>query len=317
MLEMHVTGVAISSLTSGFLIALSLGIFLIRANGIGYSKDIARRLLHFVGPLIIASLGVFYVGYADKYFLRLFAGLDDVGLYVLAISICSVLYSLFEGFNTSWQADRFEVIKKSDAREVYEKMFRYLALFLFFMGGGIVIFTRDLLWLMSNPPFYLAAQLVPMLIFVSIFNALKLFCNFGALYTGKTKCIAHASWASALVSTVGCLALIPLMGVYGAVITAVLCNGVELIWIYCRSKKHYDMGLNWRPVAVMATTMSAFILGSLLIPIGEPVYLAMKIAMFFLMLGVFYRLPVWSASEKAAFIAFVLSHLSRLRKRTG
>ena len=70
--------------------------------GFHYSSAITIKLIKVVAPLIIVSIGAFYVPYADKHFLRLFGSPNDVGLYVLAARVSSILVTVFEAFNMSW-----------------------------------------------------------------------------------------------------------------------------------------------------------------------------------------------------------------------
>ncbi|MDT8283263.1 MAG: oligosaccharide flippase family protein, partial [Gammaproteobacteria bacterium] len=73
--DMHVTGVVYSAVISGAMLSAGLMLYVLVNVGFHYSGAITIKLIKFIAPLIIASIGAFYVSYADKYFLRLFGSL--------------------------------------------------------------------------------------------------------------------------------------------------------------------------------------------------------------------------------------------------
>jgi len=299
MLELHVTGVVYSSVISGGIIALGLSLYVFISAGIHYSTEIAFKLVKFVSPLMLASVAAFYVAYADKYFLRLFAGLTEVGLYTLAARVSAVLVTAFEAFNMSWGADRFEVVKKDNARLIFEQIFRYISIVVIMIGGGLALFANDFFRIMTSPEFYPASLVVPILVLAYLFNIGTMFCNFGALYKDKTSIMAHASWIKAIIATIGYLSLIPLAGIYGAAFVLALSNLFEFAWIYHQSKKLYDMELNWWPVLIILVCVSFVVVTGLLLPAGEIIYFALRITLFVALIPILYMLPIWKTDERA------------------
>lgn len=311
MLEMHVRGVAYSALISGVLVALGLATYVFMSAGLHFSREIAVKLVKYVSPLIVASLGAFYVAYADKYLLRIFGGLTEVGLYALAARLSSVLATAFEAFNMSWGADRFEIVKKDNAKEIYEQVFRFMSAALILTGAGLALFANDFFHVMTNPEFYPAGYLVPILILAVISRIYTVFCNFGALYCDRTRIMAEASWIKVIVASIGYISLIPVMGVYGAAIVLTLSNFIELVWVSTRSTKLYDMGLQWGSVTMMLGVAIVYVFSGLLIPEGELTYFWMRFILFCCLVWSIYLLPVWKIKEKDKMRA-LLSKLTAL-----
>lgn len=296
--EMHVTGVVYSALISGAMVSVGLIIYVLRNVGVKYSCSIAVTLIKFVSPLIIASIGAFYVAYADKYFIRVFGSLNEVGLYALAARLSSILATVFEAFNMSWGADRFEIVKKENAKVIFEQVFRFLSVILFSLGAGMAIFANDFFRVMTSSEFYSASYVVPVLIVATLARIYVVFCNFGALYGERTSVMAKASWIKAGVATIGYLTLIPYIGIYGAAVALMLSNLVELGWVYKQSAKIYDMGLQLRPVIIMFVIAAASVLFGLLIPEGELIWFLIRVLIFSLLLLMLHKLPIWTREEK-------------------
>lgn len=299
MLELHVTGVVYSAVISGGVVALGLSLYLFACTGIHYSVSITIKLVRFVAPLMLASVAAFYVAYADKYFIRLFWDLTEVGLYSLAIRISAVLLTVFEAFNMSWGADRFEVVKKDNARKIFEQVFRFSGVVLVMAGGGLALFANDFFRVMTSPEFYSAGYVVPALVLAYLFDSLMVFCSFGALYKDRTSILAQASWLKAIVATIGYLSLIPLMGMHGAAIVLALSNLVELMWAYSKSKSLYDMGLKWSPVLLILACVASVVAVGLMLPEGEILYFTVRVALYVSLVPVLYMLPIWTMDERA------------------
>jgi O-antigen/teichoic acid export membrane protein len=298
MLEMHVTGVAYSALISGIVLAMGLALYMVVNVGLHYSVEVAGKLVKFVSPLVIASLGAFYVAYADKYLLRIFGGLTEVGLYALAARLSSVLSTAFEAFNMSWEADRFKIVKKDNAKEIYEQVFRFMSAAIIIVGAGMALFANDFFHVMTNPEFYPAGYIVPILILAVIFRIYTVFCNFGSLYGDQTRIIAEASWIKVIVASVGYVLLIPIFGVYGAAIVLAISNLVELLYASTRSTRVYDMGLNWEPIIMMLSVAVVLVSIGLLIPEKGVTYFGARLLLFSSLILSIYFLPIWKNNEK-------------------
>jgi O-antigen/teichoic acid export membrane protein len=296
-LEMHVRGVVYSAVINGLVLATGLSVYVLSNVGVHFSKTVAIRLYKFAAPLILASLGAFYVAYADKYFIRVFGSLADVGLYALAARVSSVVATAYEAFNMSWAALRFEIVKKENAKEIYERVFRFLGAALFVLGAALSLFAGDLFRIMTKPQFYAAAPIVPVLILATITQIFTVFCNFGIQYRERTKYIAQAAWAKSIFATIGYFALIPHWGVYGAAITLALSNLFELAWIYRHSRRLYDMELRWKPVVQMLGAAVTCVAGGLAVPGGHTTF-AIRVMLFCILMLAIYSMPVWRQGEK-------------------
>ena len=297
-MELHVLGVVYSALISSAIVATGLSMYVFGIVGFRYSKQLLHRLVKFVAPLMLAAFAGFYVAYADKYFIRVFNGLDDVGLYALAAKVSGILMTLFEAFNMSWAADRFEVYKKENARQIYDQVFRGMSAVLILVAAGLSLFSGDLFRVMTQPAFYFAAYIVPILAVVVLIRSAFMFCSFGVTLSERTRHVAEASWIKAVVATIGYLALIPYFGVFGAALTLAVATLVQFYWVNTKSMQYYDMELNWKPVSVMLVLSSLSVVAGLLMPQGEILYFTFRVFIYGCLVASFYFLPLWSVEER-------------------
>ena len=310
-LEMGVMGVIISALVSGAIVSLTLFTYIVTQVGFTYSSAFAYRLLRFVYPLVLSSLGGLYVAYADKYFVRVFCGLDNVGLYALASRLGSVVMIAYEGFNLSWAADRFEIYKRPDARELFSCVFRFLNVGLFLIGAFLIIGARDVLWLMADPAFYPAAAFVTPLVLATIMRVYNNFCNFGLYLSESTKDVAIGSFIKAVLATIGCLTLIPSFGPMGAGYALLLSGFSEFLWVNHRATKHYDMQIDWWFLLPLASLVGLAVILAELLPFGDFRYTTGRIMLCATLPVLVWMLPVLKPQDRAL-LAGLLRKKARL-----
>jgi O-antigen/teichoic acid export membrane protein len=297
-LELHVLGVVYSALLSGGVVAFVLSVYLIWNVGIKFDKEIYRRLIKFVYPLILASLAGFYVAYSDKYYLRLFEGLSVVGLYVLAGRLASVAEAVYSAFNQSWSAARFEIYKQDNNKVLFNRIFKLLSVGLIMIGSGLILFSKDLIFYMADEKYHPAIYFVPGYVIAVIIRLYVPFFNFGLMLKEETKYLAFASWIKAALSTILYLSLIPLIGAYGALLGLLLSNMFEAVYIYYHSKKMFDMEIKFMPVLILL--LFAFLLVPLgwILPAGSIDSFLSRVGIYAILVLLAYYLPIWSAEEK-------------------
>lgn len=298
MLEMHVRGVVYSALGSGAIVAVGFCLYVFSDVGIHYSRTVGRRLVSFVAPLILGSVGAFYVAYVDKYFLRVFGSLAEVGLYALAARISSIIVTLYATFDMSWSADRFEIIKHENAREVFSQVFRFLSAALVLIGAGLALFACDFFRIMTDPEYYSAGSIVPLLVAAGIARIYTVFCNVGIMLNERTRYIAEASWIRVIVASGGYILLIPHIGVYGAALTLLGSNLIELYWINRNATREYNMGLQWKPVSSMLAAGVVCVATGMLAPVGETAWFIGRLVLYAGLAAAIYWMPVWQDGDR-------------------
>jgi len=275
MLNMHVEGVIYSALISSSIMGLLLGGYTLWHTGYRFSSEKAKQLTSFSLPLMLTGVLTFYITFGDRYFLRTFGGLTQVGIYSLGYKFGFILmFLVVQPFNSIWDSEKYIVYEKRDAKAQYQRIFLLFSALTIFVCTGISVYIKELLKIMSTEPFWPAYRVVPVILAAYLVNAWSSFINLGILLKNKTIETTYAAILAAVVSTVGYIALIPLYGEMGAAIVTLLGFGIRNIWIYLRAKRLYDMGLAWGKVACLvligavATLVAVFGPEDLMLAIG-------------------------------------------------
>ena len=314
--DLHVAGVVYSALISNFIMGVILGSYFISKNGIHFRKDIAYKIFIFSIPMIFVASASFVTTFGDRYFLKLYATLTDVGIYSLAYKFGFLLIALsWDPFFKYWEGQRYRVYKADDAQAQFEKSFVYLSLWLFSMGTLISIFLGDLLQILSTEEFYPAANYAPLIILAFIFHAWAGYCNFGIFLREKTKYMAYVEILSAIMIIGLYILLIPNYGILGAAIATTLGYFLRFIILTKVSFSLYPMRLPWIRVSCMlvlciiATQLIRF--NELHFLVAVPLKLTLVIGFFSLI----YISPLIKSAEKFE-LQQTLKHLASKLNRS-
>ncbi len=254
--EMGVLGVASSAMLSSILFAVLLSAYTVFHTGLGFDRAIAKRMLAFSWPLWLAGLAGLYIGSANRYYIRIFSSLDEVGLYELAAKFGSIIGVLiWQPFAQYWQIERFSIQKQENPIPIFQTTFAMISTLMIVAGLGVSIFSPMAISLMAAPEFQAAANAVPFLTFGAIFGCLTIFCNFSFLLKEKTGWMSRNNYLTAVIVTILYMLLIPPLGFVGAAAALAAAQAAQLYIVNRAAKQHYDMQISLTPIALY-TAMS-------------------------------------------------------------
>jgi O-antigen/teichoic acid export membrane protein len=299
MLDMHVLGVVYSAVITTLIIGIILTGYSLSRVGVSVSFNMMKSLFSFGLPLKLAALGSFYMAFGDRWFLNYYSGLTEVGIYSLGYKFGFILLLLaWDPFTKFWDSEKYEIYKRPDAKQTYQRIFLYTSSVLIFSGLLISLFTKDFIRIMSDPAFHDAYKVVPIIVVAYIFQAWTKYCNLGILIDYKTGEIAYSEMIAVGVISIGYLTLIPEFGMYGAAWATLAGFLARFLWTYMKSTRRYDMELPWRTIFIISVLAAITYLLSLLSPediIQSIFYRALLTAGF---VAVFLALPVLDKREK-------------------
>jgi O-antigen/teichoic acid export membrane protein len=236
--EMGVLGVLISSFISFFLISTCMTIYTFSRIGFRFSRPTAVRLMKFGAPFILSGFAAFTNTYADRFFLKHYGGLADVGLYSLAYKFGFLLMMFpVNPLMNIWLVQRFELMRKDGYEEVFNRVLTWFCIITLSVGLVVALMVKDVLRVMSAPAYWSAWSIVPVILLAYFFQACTDFFNFGIYQSGKTKHVAYGTLLAA-VATIGLsFLLIPRYGIWGAAWTTLIAFSVRMIYYYTASQR--------------------------------------------------------------------------------
>src|SRR3954470_12809867 len=105
--------------------------------GLEFDRGLLRAMNRFGLPLVPSALALWAINFVDRFFLAVFKGQSEVGVYSLAVRASSVIVFMMVAFRLAWPAFAYSIEDETLAKRTYAFVLTYLLLvccwvFLFF-----------------------------------------------------------------------------------------------------------------------------------------------------------------------------------------
>lgn len=238
-LHKGIIGVYLAAIVANFLFCI-LGFWLTRSSySAVFSSQRLRQLLHFGLPYLPLSFSFYIMTYANRYFLRYYAGLDEVGLYGVAYRLASVIGILTVGFQLAWGPFVMSTYKDEDAKITFARAFDYASIVICLAVLFISLFSRELLRFFTTETYINAYKVVPLIATSIVTYTLGAYFAVGIGLTKKTIHLAWTSAVMALINIVLNVILIPRFGMVGAALSTTISFLLLAVMVMMVSQRLY------------------------------------------------------------------------------
>ncbi len=213
-----ILAVLVGNLATNVVMSLvRLALMAFSRGGYRFDTGTARKLLKFGALLAVTSLFSLGMHQADRYFLRAYLDIGDVGIYSVAYSIGQAVTTVFlMSFGSIWNVVVYEIADRPDAKQVYSFVFEYFCYALLLTILGLSLFARPLIAFMASPEFAPAADLIPVIALAYFFFSLHLHFKTPAIVANRTTQLLPAVILAFAVNVAANMTLIPTFGGAGA-----------------------------------------------------------------------------------------------------
>lgn len=267
-LELGPLGVVLGSVGSSLVMAtIGMAVHL-RRTGIRPRWDAAlsRSMLAFSLPLVPASLAGWGLNLSDRYVLSAYRDFEEVGVYAAGYTGGLVVNALaIAPFTLAWGAAYWEIARGDDAPLVFR---RVLTVFTVAASGAAVALSAlgtDAIRLLLTSGFDDARFIVPFSAFGMVLYGLYSIVATGLNLTSHTGWLPVTMGIAALTNLALNLALVPVLGMYGAGIATIVGYGLLAVASGVASQRHYPVGWDLARVvgalAIGAGLAAAAVLG--------------------------------------------------------
>lgn len=269
-----------------------------------FSPRIFATQVRYSAPLGISGLGMLLVHFGDRFFLRRYVGLGEIGIYSIAYKVGMLISYIQMPFQLHWRAYVFEVAKAREGDTIFARTCTYMTLVLAFGFVGITAFVHPALRIMAGPEFRSAYVYVPWIALVYLVRALADYVRSVFLMIGATGREAQVTWVASAACVAAYAGLIPAFKVWGAIAATGIAFLLLLVLAYFRAQRlrkfHFEYGrllkIGFACAAVMAVFLSVSP-GSTLLQAVEGV------GMLALFLGILAATRCFTADEVRAILA--------------
>ncbi len=188
-----------------------------RGAPIRVAPRLLRPLLRFGLLLLPMMLAGFVMDVSDRWVLRAFRPLDEVGVYAVGYKLGALLdTALVWPFQLAWPAFAFAASRRAGHRESWSRAFTYLVLALSAATLAAALLAPVLLPWVAGEAYRGAALIVPLVALAYAANGVQFFFSPAVQLGGRVRSLAWFAPAAAGLNLCLALLLVPRFGMLGA-----------------------------------------------------------------------------------------------------
>ncbi len=211
-----------------------IALFLLNKDGLlgfAWRPGYLREILAFGVPLIPHSVGLFLLASVDRFVINAKLGLDQVGVYMVAVQLVAVMGLVFDAINNAFVPWLFERLKRDDLsekRQIVRWTYGYCLSLLAVVPLAFVI-GPSLLVLIAGEKYRAAGEVVGLLALGQAFNGMYLMVTNYIFYSKRTGLLSVATICSGLSNVGLLLLLIASMGIKGAALAFAISMALKFL----------------------------------------------------------------------------------------
>jgi O-antigen/teichoic acid export membrane protein len=202
-------------------------------------------------PLAFSGLGMLFLHFGDRFFLRLYVGLSELGQYSLAYKLGMLVALAQVAFVTYWKAQMHAVLRDEVGNSVYPKLFTYYMFVLTGMGVMIAAAARPVMNVMSAPAYHGGIALVPMLTAAYVIRGGGDYLRTVLLTENRPGVNARVTWIGVGVCVAGYIVGIPPFGIWGAALATLVAFTVMFALSFWEGQRVRPFVFEWRRLTLL------------------------------------------------------------------
>lgn len=245
---------------------------------------VIREMLAFSAPLVPNQLNWWVINSSDRYIVTFFLGNSANGILAVAHKFPSMLQTILNLFNTSWQ----DVSLSDSSKEIgdyYSQVFRKYYRISFSLLWLLVPLTKVFITVVMSTDYKVAANYVAFYYLGTIFQGFSSFYGVGYLRNKQTKGAFSTSIYGAVVNAVLNVLFIRFIGLQAAAISTFI--GFLFMWLIREKQNKEELGiiLCWKEFLVLlviticiciVSNLTMFLINCVLFVIGVLAFLLLN-----------------------------------------
>ena len=222
---------------SSFLI-LSSG-FVLREVKFSLKTKILKEMLKYSSPLLIVALSGIVLNITDRYVLKFYTNMGEVGKYSLGFKLSNTIrVFIITSVNMALQPTIYKMIYEPNNKRFYSKVMTYYSFILMPFVLGISIFGKEIIELLSkNPDFNSGYKVIPIISLGLFFTMLRDTALTGINISKKTHLTARIIIVSMIFNIFLSLLLVKQFGYIGAAVSVTVSQFIFFVLVYYYSQK--------------------------------------------------------------------------------
>lgn len=224
-----------------------------------FEKTLLKEILIYCLPLFLSGVALVFLNVTDRYALKYFGNLADVGLYSYGFKLANTLnVFVITSVNFAIQPMIFSMMNNPDNKRFYARLLTYYTYGVMFIALGMMVFGLEITKLFARRIEYFDAWYIfPFIIFSVVFGMMKDVATTGLSIAKKTKIIALTVLATAVLNLMLNIVLIHFLGNQGAALSKMLSMMFFFTITLFYAQKIYPIPFELKRVSIMLITAAA------------------------------------------------------------
>ena len=244
------------------------------------------------------------INFSDRYLIRYFLSLSDVGLYSLGYKFGQIVYMAVLSFLMCWGPILFTIVKEQNHQKTLARLSTYIATVFMFVCLIVSFFCREIVILMAESSYYSSYRIVPLISFsYYLFGIYMLFLS-GILISKHVSKQLIILGAASVINILLNIILIPRQGIMGAAVATIITYLFVVVYTYLIAQRSYPIPYELKRLMLVTLTGIIIFVFSLVVSSSSLVYTAVikfiilclfPISLF--MLGIFNKAQLQKGKE--------------------
>ncbi|MFC1698979.1 lipopolysaccharide biosynthesis protein [Candidatus Omnitrophota bacterium] len=259
-------GVFESILLPAAIVAVLSFVFTRRNYSFKFSFEYAAKMLKYGIPLWLPVFCLWIIDFSDRYLIRYFLSLSDVGVYSLGYKFGLLAHMAVVSFLMCWGPLIFASAKEQHHRRTLARLSTYVAAAFMFICLIISFFGREIVILLAESAYHSAYKVIPLISFSYYLYGIYMLFLSGILLSKpvfkQTVILGAAAVINILLNSV----LIPVQGIMGAAIATIITYLFVVGYTYPLAQRSYRIPYELKRLTLMTLSGIAIFAVSLLVP---------------------------------------------------
>jgi O-antigen/teichoic acid export membrane protein len=233
--EMGVAGILLGTLI-GAAASVPIGLVMIRRD-LTFRVDpaVARKLVHFGYPFVLAGAAYWVFGSMDRWMLIELSDVVQVGLFSIGMKFAVVISFVISAFAQAWSPFAMRMYGEDpNYRLNFARIFSGWFFLLAFIGLGLSLFATEVMVLLTPREYWGAAPVLSVAAAgVAMYGTVQI-TVLGISLERRTILLTYGAWLAAAANVILNLLLVPRLGAMGAAVSTFaayfLLTGSFLFW---------------------------------------------------------------------------------------
>lgn len=207
------------------------------------NKQLHSSYLHYAIPIIPATASWWIMTLADRWMIGGFLGLEQNGIYAIAVKIPAVLLMVNAVFSLAWKDSAITHYHQSDKNNYYTAILKHYFRLLASTVICLILLAKPIILIFIDPAYAAAWKYSGMLLIAALFHALALFWSAGFHGAKSTHRLLTTTLIGASINIILNFILIPIAGLYAIPIATTCAFFITWLARIFMSKRFFTIRL--------------------------------------------------------------------------